>query len=72
MLSATLVVWVGYLVSRLSSGLAFMGIGAYAVYTRETWTQGLLEGLLMCLAVFVLGVSVASLTAGVRRVFSGG
>lgn len=72
MLITVIVVWVGYLVSRLSTGLAFAGVFAHAIYTSGTWTQGLLEGLLMCLAVFVLGVSVAFLTAGIRRVFSRG
>ncbi len=72
MLIAVIVVWVGYLVSRLSTGLAFTGVIAYAIYASETWTQGLLEGFLMCLAVFALGVSVAFLTAGIRRVFSRG
>ncbi|PPA05303.1 hypothetical protein C4E44_04545 [Pseudomonas sp. MWU12-2312b] len=70
MFITTLVVWVGYLVSRLSTGLAFAGVFTYAIYTSGTWSQGFQVGLLMCLAVFVLGVSVAFLTAGIRRVFT--
>ncbi len=67
MVSTLIVVWVGYLVSRLSSGLAFTGVMVYAVYDSESWSKGLLEGLLMCLAVFALGLSVAFLTGAIRR-----
>jgi hypothetical protein len=70
MLITAIVVWMGYLVSRLSTGGAFAGVIAYAIYTGETWTKGLFTGLLMCLAVFVLGICVAFLSAGVRRVFA--
>lgn len=57
------VIWMGYIVSRLSGGLAFAGVLAFAIYTSETWTQGILRGLLMCLATFLLGILVACLSA---------
>lgn len=67
MASPIFILWIGYLVSRLSSGLAFAGVIAYAVYGNESWVMGLFEGLLMCLAVFVLGVCVALLTGAIQR-----
>lgn len=56
------VIWMGYIVSRLSGGLAFAGVLAFAIYTSETWTQGILQGLMLCSAVFVLGLLVALLS----------
>lgn len=67
MVSTVFVVWIGYLVSRLSTGPAFTGVMAYAIYVSESWHKGLLQGLLMCLAVFVLGLCMACLTGAIRR-----
>lgn len=53
------VIWMGYIVSRLSGGLAFAGVLAFAIYTSETWTQGIIQGLLMFVGVFALGIMVA-------------
>lgn len=53
------VIWMGYIVSRLSGGLAFAGVLAFAIYTSETWAQGILQGLLMCLGMIGLGIATA-------------
>lgn len=61
------VIWMGYIVSRLSGGLAFAGVLAFAIYTSETWTQGILQGLILCLGVFVTGVFAALSSAVIMR-----
>ncbi len=62
------VIWMGYIVSRLSGGLAFAGILAFVIYTSETWAQGILQGLLTWFAVVVFGIGVAFLTAAFKKV----
>lgn len=65
------VIWMGYIVSRLSGGLAFAGVLAFAIYTSETWTQGILLGLLLCLGVFVTGLFAALASAVILRAWRG-
>ncbi len=62
------VIWMGYIVSRLSGGLAFAGVLAFSIYTSETWTQGILRGLLTWFVLVLFGIGVAFLVVFFKKV----